>query len=626
MEGIMKKKALYTLLATCMIMTSVNIHAAETAENDFLDRIQGSYVELFPEFAKDEYHSIWTSDAAQYLGIDGAEADGAIDNLLNTYMSDVYGQYAVETWGDMSSGFAFDCGFLGDAEVLSIEGNEIAGKDQDGNEIFRHAYHFVQELPYAEYDEFFFHLYESDDEDAGMYRYFAFCDDTPDETYHLEFRYGPTLDGMDSYYTGAYAFWLAAGIPQDYSDELMENCIHLFAGENLGSGEEGDSGIFLSGEGTEESPYVIDNLDTLKAFAESVNDGSAYGYAGQYLSLASDIDLTGVEWEPIGNLSDSESYSTMFMGTFDGGGHTVTGLEFSSEGPLVGAGLFGVSAGEIRNLNMEGCSVSCTGLVPGDDQAVGIVVGYNMGGIVTGCTVKNSDAASLNCTGIIAGGSGGIVTDCIVEDCTVTVLGDNEFTDGIKQCDVAECGGLVVGGAFGGTVSDCTASGMIIAEGNEPVGLGGIAGCLEMMSEVKGNKVNVEITTAKGGHAIGGLCGYAGTHSDAEKMMEETGVEVTEYPSLIHDCEVDAVINVDGATHVGGLIGTNLYFFGEETTWKAYDCTVKAEIAGAVMPGSLFGRAENCEYSDCSYEVTLDGEPLENEVGETDVMYESLDQ
>jgi hypothetical protein len=105
--------------------------------------------------------------------------------------------------------------------------------------------------------------------------------------------------------------------------------------------------------------------------------------------------------------------------------------------------------------------------------------------------VKASDAASLNCTDIIAGGSGGTVTDCVVENCTVTVLGDNEFTDGIKQCDVAECGGLVVGGAFGGTVSDCTASGKIIAEGNEPVGIGGIAGCLEMMSEVKGNIVNV---------------------------------------------------------------------------------------------------------------------------------------
>ena len=75
--------------------------------------------------------------------------------------------------------------------------------------------------------------------------------------------------------------------------------------------------------------------------------------------------------------------------------------------------------------------------------------------------------------------------------------------------------------------------------------------------------------------------------SDAEKMMEVTGVEVTEYPGLIHDCEVEAVLNVDGATHVGGLIGTGLYFFREETIWNAYDCAVKAEMNGAVTPGAL---------------------------------------
>jgi len=70
------------------------------------------------------------------------------------------------------------------------------------------------------------------------------------------------------------------------------------------------------------------------------------------------------------------------------------------------------------------------------------------------------------------------------------IIGDNDFTDGLKQCDVAECGGLVVGGAFGGTVSRCTASGRIIAEGNEPVGLGGIAGCLEMMNDASDNTVD----------------------------------------------------------------------------------------------------------------------------------------
>ena len=370
----------------------------------------------------------------------------------------------------------------------------------------------------------------------------------------------------------------------------------------------------------------ISSVDDLLSFSAGVNDGSAFGYAGQTILLDVDLDLTGVEWEPIGNLDDQEYFSTVFMETFDGQGHTISNLICETDESTIGARLFGVSFGVIRNVNMEHCTVSVMGLEPGASQAVGVIVGYNMGGMITGCSVSDSNVTGLNCVGAVAGGSGGVVTDCTVTDCTVTIIGDNDFTDGLKQCDVAECGGLVVGGAFGGTVSRCTASGRIIAEGNEPVGLGGIAGCLEMMNDASDNTVDVEIFTDSGGHAIGGLCGYAGTHSDFERVWNETGVELTEYPGKIHDCAVTATINAPGATHVGGLIGTGLYFFGEETAWDAYDCTVTAQISGAVMPGALAGRAENCSFENCVYSVEIDGSSAEAEIGTTEVMYESLDQ
>ena len=380
--------------------------------------------------------------------------------------------------------------------------------------------------------------------------------------------------------------------------------------------------------GTEMQPQeiVIETVDDLLTFASGVNDGSMFGYAGQTVLLDADLDLEGVDWEPIGNMNDFENFSTVFMGTFDGQGHTISNLTYENEGNITGAGLFGISFGMIQNLNMDNSLVTVKGLDAGDNQAVGIIVGYNMGGMITGCSVSNSSITGLNCVAAVAGGSGGSVTDCTVTDCTVTILGDNDFTDGLKQCDVAECGGLVVGGAFGGTVSNCTASGKIIAEGNEPVGLGGIAGCLEMMDDVTGNTVEVEITTVNGGHAIGGLCGYAGTHSDLERIQNEMGVAISQYPGKIHDCVVNATITAPGATHVGGLIGTNLYFFGEETAWDAYDCNVKAEINGAVTPGALAGRAEGSSFENCTYEVAIDGETTDVEIGTTDVMYESLDQ
>ena len=77
---------------------------------------------------------------------------------------------------------------------------------------------------------------------------------------------------------------------------------------------------------------------------------------------------------------------------------------------------------------------------------------------------------------------------------------------------------------------------------------------------------------------------------------------------------------------MGDLIDTNLFFFGEETVWNAFDCTVTARINGAVTPGALAGRAENCTFENCAYTVEIDGNAAEAEIGTTEVMYESLDQ
>ena len=63
--------------------------------------------------------------------------------------------------------------------------------------------------------------------------------DTPESTYHIEFRYGSDIDALSSYNEGAYAYWLAAGIPADYDEQMVENVIDLFVRENLAeAGEE----------------------------------------------------------------------------------------------------------------------------------------------------------------------------------------------------------------------------------------------------------------------------------------------------------------------------------------------------------------------------------------------------
>lgn len=69
-----------------------------------------------------------------------------------------------------------------------------------------------------------------------------------------------------------------------------------------------------------------------------------------------------------------------------------------------------------------------------------------------------------------------------------------------------------------------------------------------------------------------------------------------------------------------------MYYYGEETAFKVSDCSVNAEIIGAVTPGAVAGRAVNSVIESCEANVTLDGEPLNSEIGETVTMYESSDQ
>mgnify|MGYP002687271136 CR=1 FL=1 len=184
----------------------------------------------------------------------------------------------------------------------------------------------------------------------------------------------------------------------------------------------------------------------------------------------------------------------------------------------------------------------------------------------------------------------------------------------------------LLGGGFGGSIDNCTASGTVKATGNEPVGLGGIGGCLEMMDTITNCTADVTIESENGGHAIGGLCGYAGTHSNPDVCLETEGFSTKNYPSVIDNCNVTVNIKANGATHVGGLVGTGLYYYGEETVFKITNCSVKGSIDGAVTPGTVAGRAEGSTIESCTADVTIDENAGTEQVGTTTQMYESADQ
>jgi hypothetical protein len=86
------------------------------------------------------------------------------------------------------------------------------------------------------------YLYETEDGDAGEFRYFYMMSDTPATTYHLEFRYGSDADALAQYNEGPYAYWLAAGFPVDADEEMVKNVITLFCEENLAEMAEEEQG------------------------------------------------------------------------------------------------------------------------------------------------------------------------------------------------------------------------------------------------------------------------------------------------------------------------------------------------------------------------------------------------
>ena len=144
--------------------------------------------------------------------------------------------------------------------------------------------------------------------------------------------------------------------------------------------------------------YKISTEESLRAFAAAVkaDDGNGtYNLSGVSFYLAGDIALTGT-WTPVG--STTVYFGDFFAGTFDGCGHTISGLNV--QGSTANQGLFAaINKATIRNLNVSG-TVSC-----GTKNYVGGIVGKVQAGTIENCSFSGSVTGGY--TGGIAGGLNG---------------------------------------------------------------------------------------------------------------------------------------------------------------------------------------------------------------------------
>ena len=186
----------------------------------------------------------------------------------------------------------------------------------------------------------------------------------------------------------------------------------------------------------DDGSYTVYNADGLMNIAELVNGGKT----DINITLDKNIDLTGKAWTPIGT-----DYDNSYKGTFDGGGHTITGLTFTTNDEF--AGLFGWlnRAGTVKNVVMEGVQITSNQIYGG---SIGGVVGSGWG-TIENCSVSGSVSGTVYVGGVVGVQIGGSITGC---SSSATVKG------------TVDVGGVAGQTNSSATLTACYATGNVIIE------------------------------------------------------------------------------------------------------------------------------------------------------------------
>lgn len=274
---------------------------------------------------------------------------------------------------------------------------------------------------------------------------------------------------------------------------------------------------FAGGDGTAQEPYLISTPLQLAQLA--FDTAQDVDYRNTYFKQTNDIDLGGLQWNPIGASASEE-----FMGCFDGNNKTIRNLTIgTSEAPseLEEAGLFGyLSNAEIHNVHLADASIYSA--LPDYYGEVGVLAAEVNGSLIHHCSAAGTiDAYSYS--GSYVGGLVGKI---------------DYYSEGIVACssavDITVSSGSSgdVGGLVGETycpIIGCRASGSVSGYGH----LGGLAG------NSTDDIVDCFSTGAvTGSYMAGGLVGY---HDGTILNSYSTGA-------------------VYGHSYAGGLVGFNSYY------------------------------------------------------------------
>lgn len=254
----------------------------------------------------------------------------------------------------------------------------------------------------------------------------------------------------------------------------------------------------------ENGTYLVYNAEGLSAWNTEAKEIISTGtedtdgdYYAEYttdmpnLTLAADITLTGANnWTPLGYVSEDKHTYYPYIGTIDGNGHTITGLNINSTGDYIAfVGSLGPNS-EVKNLtfkdatiiggefvatvaadcggNVTNCHVTGSSSVSGNNQVAGVVA-WNGAGIISGCT--NAATVTVN-VGDVSAGSGGVVGTNILNGIVIGCFNSGDITASASNRSQI-CGGVVGLNTDESTIIACGNTGKVVSSVN---GVGGIAG------------------------------------------------------------------------------------------------------------------------------------------------------
>lgn len=339
----------------------------------------------------------------------------------------------------------------------------------------------------------------------------------------------------------------------------------------------------LAGEGTEGNPYKIESIEDLVALASIVNTGSYNGqnysnntFYGQYIELVQTLDFNydgsygsrnslksgGLKdnlikegFNIIGINSDENGAGSPFLGTFDGNENTIKNLylknKLNNNRTNGEAGLFGISAGTIKNLSVIG-SIECSTAID-NKQGFGAIAAMN-GGTIENCNANihiygNQIGNEIKVVGGIAGANTGIIDNCCAK-VNIENLGLN--------------GEYYIGGITGenyNKILNCISTGNIKHEKNDYTAIGGITGENQGICLNQFTNVSIEITDNSNSDApnasIGGIIGTASDSIDeGNSNLNKVDIDERKTANVYFNGNIKINKNSSDILVVGGIIGS----------------------------------------------------------------------